>query len=130
MRGLITPLPRFLKFCAGAMCPPCVSVLDGRGAKLRRGEILSELMQILFLSLIFSSSSSSSSSSFFILAFFYFPFGHFDSPFLTVSSLIHLTRYSCRGSTKVVWICLSWLQCSYWHTLIKLDFWTYRCVEF
>ena len=57
--------------------PPYNGVLDRQGTKLRSGEILSGLMQILFLSLIFPSSSSSSSSSFFILAFSDFPFGLF-----------------------------------------------------
>ena len=81
MRDLITPLPLFLEFCAGVMCPPCAGVLDGRGVKLRGGEILNGLMQILFLSFIFPSFSLSSSSSssllFFILAFSDFPFGLF-----------------------------------------------------
>ena len=130
-------------FVLGALCPPCVGVLDGRGAKLRGGEILSGLMHIPFMSLIFPSSSLSSSSSFFIWPFLIFPFGLlFFFPFLIVRNLVHLFGYSCRGSTKVVWICLSWLQCNYlayvcfgcnvtiWHTLIKSDFWTYRCVEF
>ena len=67
----------FLEFCVGATCPPCAGALDGRGVKLRGGEILSGLMQILFLSLISPSSSLSSSSSFFILAFSDFPSGLF-----------------------------------------------------
>ena len=123
MRGLITQLPLFLEFCAGARCPPCAGVLGDRGAELRGGEILSGLMQILFLSLIFPSSSLSSSSSFFILAFSDFPVGLlFYSPFLIVSSLVHLSGYSCRGSTKVIRICLSWLQCNYLAYFNKIGF--------
>ena len=67
-----------------------------------------------FLSLIFSSSSSSS-SSFFISAFS-------DSPFLIVSNLLRLSGYSCKGSTKVVRICLSWFQCSYLAYFNKIGF--------
>ena len=79
------------------------------------------------LSLIFPSSSSSSySSSSIISAFSDSPFGLFFLlffwPFLIVSSLVHLLGYSCKGSSKVVRICLSWLQCSYLAYFNKIGF--------
>ena len=32
-----------------------------------------------------------------------------DSPFFFVINLVRLLGYSCNGSTKVAWICLSWI---------------------
>ena len=68
---------------------------------------------LLFLSLIL----------FFILDFFILLFilAFSDSPFLIVSYLVHLFGLG-KGSTKVVWICLSWLQCIYLAYFNKIRF--------
>ena len=50
------------------------------------------------------------------------PLAFSDSSFLVVSCLAHLSGYPCKGSTKVVWICLSWLQCSYLAYFNKIGF--------
>ena len=55
----------------------------------------------------------------FLLAFFDFPF---DSPFMIISRLAHLSGYSYRGYTKVVRICLSSLQCNYLAYFNKIGF--------
>ena len=100
----------FSEFCAGTTCPPCASAFwgyDDLGAKLRGKKISSRIIQIffffdflffLFLFLLLTSSFSS----------FFFISGFSDSPFLIVINLVRLPRYSCKGSTKVVWLCLSW----------------------
>ena len=76
--------PGFGVLCWGYVAP-CASVLDGRGAKLRGGEISSGLMQsfsifdffLLPLRFPLFLPSPFSTSSFFILAFFESPFSLF-----------------------------------------------------
>ena len=102
--------PGFGVLCWGYVAP-CASVLDGRGAKLRGGEISSGLMQILFLSLIFS-------FFLFVFLFFFFllfPLPHFSSwPFLSLLlaffdfpfGLFLFSFSDCKQPSTFVWIFL------------------------
>ena len=129
MRGLIMPPPLFLEFC-GPRASLCWRPQRLRCEIERRGNfkwVNADYFSVFDFPLILSVFLFVFLFAFFfILTFSDFPVGlfffSFDSPFLIVSSLVHLTGYSCRGSTRVVRICLSWLQCNYLTYFHKIGF--------